>query len=265
MDQTVIRTEAADDIKETVRQTVDGLGGFGRFIGEGERVLVKPNFNTCDPFPASSEFGFVAAVVDLCHESGAGEVILGESSTHFLETRRVMEGWGIDRLTSIRPWLQVVNFDEGRWVRREVPQGRYLKHLSVPEVLDRVDRLLLLPCLKTHKYAAYTGALKLSVGLMKPRQRLALHVRRIQEKIAEMNTVIRSDLVIMDARRCFINEGPSSGEVREPGLVLASRSRTAIDLEGVAIIQGFEGNSLSGREPRELLQLARALELGLDG
>jgi uncharacterized protein (DUF362 family) len=67
----------------------------------------------------------------------------------------------------------------------------------------------------------------------------------------------------MDARKCFINRGPSEGDVEEPNLIMASTDRVAIDVEGIKIIQGYQGNSLVGIDPWELPQIKRAIELGL--
>lgn len=263
MDHPVIKVDAASGLREAVIRAVEGLGGWGKFLAKGETVLLKPNFNTADPFPGSSDREFVGVVADLCHEAGA-EVTIGDSCTYFLKTAKVMEKWGIAELRAGRPWLKVVNFDEGKWVEKPLPVGRYLKSVSVPEILEEVDRLFLLPCLKTHKLAQYTGALKIGVGLMKPNERLPLHLRRLQEKIAELNLAFKPDLILMDARKCFISGGPMSGDMREPGLILASTSRTAIDIEGIKLIQGFDGSDLAGIVPEELPQLKRALELDID-
>jgi len=120
-----------------------------------------------------------------------------------------------------------------------------------------------LPCLKTHKYAQYSGALKLAVGFMKPTERIGLHLSHIQEKIAELNSLFNVDLIIMDARKCFITKGPAEGEIRKPNLILVSNDRIAIDIEGIKIIQSFEGNSLKNINPWELPQIKRAIELNL--
>jgi uncharacterized protein (DUF362 family) len=45
-------------LKDAVAQAVRQLGGFGKFINPGERVLLKPNFNTADPFPGGHQPGF---------------------------------------------------------------------------------------------------------------------------------------------------------------------------------------------------------------
>jgi len=67
----------------------------------------------------------------------------------------------------------------------------------------------------------------------------------------------------MDARKCFINKGPSRGEVRNPNLILISNDRIAIDVEGIKIIQSFKGNSLEKLNPWEIPQIKRAVELNL--
>ncbi len=67
----------------------------------------------------------------------------------------------------------------------------------------------------------------------------------------------------MDARKCFINKGPSEGELAQPDLILASTDRVAIDIEGIKIIQGFKGNSLEGIIPRRLSQIKKAIEIGI--
>lgn len=98
---------------------------------------------------------------------------------------------------------------------------------------------------------------------MKPFQRAKLHLRNVQEKIAELNKIIKPDLIIMDARKCFITEGPSDGELGTPGLILASDDRIAIDIEGIKIIQSFKGNSLKNISPWDLPQIKQAVEFGL--
>lgn len=255
--------KAVGEIGSPSREASDGQSDFKKFIAAGDVVLLKPNFNTADPYPASTDLNFLKAAVELVYEAGAKLVIVGDSCTMTMNTRKVMEKLGVFELQNMEPSPRMIVFEERKWFKKEVPGAKFLKTVSVPEILERVDKVIFLPCLKTHFQARYTGALKLAVAFMKPSQRVALHLKNIQEKIAELNSIIRCDLAIMDSRKCFINNGPSHGEVREPGLILASAGRTAIDIEGVKIIRSFEDNSLKGVEPTELPQIKRAMELGI--
>jgi len=259
----VAKVKVKENLKKSILEAVDLVGGFKRFINPGEVILLKPNFNTADPFPASSDPEFLKAVVELVYDCGAKIVMIGESSTMSLNTRKIMEKLKIFDLENMKQPPRIYVFEERKWVRKEIPDGKYLKRVTVTNFLDRADKLILLPCLKTHSYAQFTGSLKLSVGFMKPLQRIRLHLRHLQEKIAELNKIINPDLIIMDARKCFINKGPAEGEVREPGLILASTDRVAIDVEGIKVIQGFKGNSLKNINPWELPQIKRAVEIGI--
>jgi len=260
----VAKIKVGDSLKESVKQTVDLIGGFEKFIKKGEVVLLKPNFNTADPFPASTDLEFLKIVVELVYNCGPKMVLIGDSSTMSSNTREIMKQKGVFELEKMEKPPRIYNFDERGWVKREIPNARYLKKVSITEFLDRADKLILLPCLKTHFITRFTGALKLSVGFMKPYQRVGLHMRKTQEKVAELNKLINPDLIIMDARKCFITKGPNKGKVKEPNLILSSTSRVFIDVEGIKIIQSFKGNSLKNINPLEMPQIKRAIELGID-
>jgi len=257
----VTKIKNNNNLKQAIQEAVQGIGGFEKFIKKGDTVFLKPNFNTADPFPASSDSEFLKTVSALTYNHGAKSVILGDSSTMRASTQEVMEELNIFELEKLDPPVQVHNFDKNKWIKKKIPNAKYLKSVSIPDILDKVDKLILLPCLKTHSWADYTGALKLSVGFMKPSQRVHLHAMHLQEKIAELNTIIHPDLIIMDARKCFITKGPSDGETREPDLILASQDRIALDIEGIKIIQSFPDNNLKDISPEELPQIKRAMEL----
>ena len=260
----VEQVKVKNNLEESVKTVVDGLGGINKFVEKGDVVFIKPNFNTADPFPASTDIPFLKAVVELIYNAGAKLVMIGESSTVTLNSKKVMEQTGVYELLEMEKPPRIYVFEEGTWIKKTIEGAKYLKTVHIPEIIERPDKTIFLPCLKTHKYAQFTGALKLSVGIMKPFERMALHARHIQEKIAELNTLFEPDLVIMDARKCFINEGPSFGDIEEPDLILASEGRVSIDIEGIKIIQEFRGNSLRGINPEKLPQIKLAMELGLE-
>lgn len=71
------KVAATRDLKYDVLRAVNLIGGFDKVINEGDRVLLKPNYNSPDPPPASSDLRFLKAIVELLFEHGAGKVIVG--------------------------------------------------------------------------------------------------------------------------------------------------------------------------------------------
>lgn len=264
MQNRVVRINASDNLKKSINQLVLDLGGWDRYLKRGDRVLLKPNFNTADPFPASTDRKFLKACAELFYEKGAIDVIVGDSSTFSVSTDRVMKKLKIYELEKQDPPVTICNFDKSEKYKRRIAKGKFLKSVTLPKILDRVERVVLLPCCKTHYIAKFTGALKLSVGFMKKSEKMLLHRGNVEEKIAELNTMIKPDLVIMDARKIFITEGPTKGEVRSPDLFFASESRIAIDIEGIKTIKGFAGNDLKEIDENNLAQIRYSKELGLE-
>jgi len=256
----VSKMPANGDLRQTIGQAVAAIGGFEKLVEPGDTILVKPSFNTADPPPASSEPAFVKAVIELLYEYGTGKVILGESSTFSLATRDVLRKTGMLEIAE-EAGAEVVVFDDEEWVPVKTG-GRYLSKVALARAGVEAEKIVYVCCLKTHRFADFTMSLKLAMGFVRRRDRLPMHVRRLREKLTDLNLVIAPDLIIMDGRRSFISGGPSAGELREPGVVLASGDRIAIDVEAVRLIQSFPGHSLK-KEPWELPMIRRAVELGL--
>lgn len=248
------------DLKRNIAQAVAAIGGFERLVQPGDTILVKANFNTADPPPASSDPQFVKAVIELLYEHGASQVVLGESSMISLSTREVLQQTGMLQAAE-EAGAEVVVFDEGEWVTVKTG-GRYLKRVALAKPALEAEKIVYVCCLKTHRYADFTMSLKLAMGFVRRRDRVPMHLWRLSEKLAELNLAIAPDLIIMDGRRCFISGGPSSGELRQPNLILASGDRIAIDVEGLKVIQSYPGHSLK-KGPWELTMIRRAVELGL--
>ena len=254
------KVAASGDVKADVLKAVDKIGGFNKVIEKGDQVLLKPNFNSAGPPPASSDPEFLKAIVELLFEHGAGKVILGESSWQGLATRKALEKTGT--LAALKDTgAEIAFFDEEKYVKVNVG-GEYLKHVSLAERAVRADKIIYSCCMKTHFRADFSLSLKLAFGFTKKSERLEFHIKHLKEKLVDLNLVVHPNLIIMDGRKCFIKGGPFSGEVRNPNVILASGDRVAIDVESIKVIEGFEGSKLKD-SPWSYTQIRQATALGL--
>jgi uncharacterized protein (DUF362 family) len=255
--------EATYDLKDSVRRAVELIGGFGKIVSPGDKVIVKPNFNSDDPFPASSDPEFVAAVVSLLYEAGASKVLILESSgLPWLPTKRVMEKMGMTRAAKkCNAELRVL--DDREWVNMEI-KGKHWRRVSLAkDVLEKDAKHVWLPCMKTHRFARFSLSLKLAVGFLGFQQRRDLHMAFLEEKIAELNLAVHPDLIIMDGRKCFVTGGPDKGLVKEPNLILASGDRIATDVEALKVLKSYRANNRLNMDVWEFPQIKHAVDLGL--
>lgn len=259
----VSKVHVLDDVETAVAKSLELLGGLDKLIRPGEMVLVKPNFNSPDPPPASTDLNFMGVVLELLMDAGA-EPVVGESSGGIWRpTRNTVAKLGVPAFLK-QMGVKFVAFDDKdtEWVEVSI-EGEYLHRVTVPKVAYEADRLIYLPCMKTHQYARFALSLKLSMGFVHPAERLAFHMRNLEEKLAEINLAWQPDLIIMDGRKAFVSGGPAQGEVAEPGIVLASGDMVAIDVEALKMLQSYPAENRLDGDPYELPQIATALKHGL--
>ena len=257
----LVRTK---DRKEGVRRALAVLDPAGI---AGRRVVVKPNFNSADPAPASTHPDVLEQVVTELWERDARSVTLGESSGP-TSTQRVMEEKGTFELADALGF-DVVDYDripDADWVQFGPAGTHWPEGYWLPRHVVDADYNVSVCCLKTHQYGGvFTMSLKLSVGLTPKRIRRTMHrspdMRRM---IAELNTGYRPDLIVLDGVAAFTDGGPSSGELKHPGVVLAGHDPVAVDAVGLAILKEQGANAAIMDTPifaQE--QILRAVELGL--
>ena len=99
---------------------------------------------------APADLEFLKMVVQLLMEAGA-KVVVGESSGGIWRpTRKVMEKLdALRQLTDIG--AEVIAFDDRAWdwVRVRV-DGDYIKEVTVPRSVYEADKIVYLPCMRTH-------------------------------------------------------------------------------------------------------------------
>ncbi|MFW9869136.1 MAG: DUF362 domain-containing protein [Candidatus Thorarchaeota archaeon] len=250
------------NLRTSIKQAVDLIGGLDTIISPGDKVTIKPNLNTADPYPASSDPAFIKALGEELLDAGASKLEIIDSSTIRVSTRGVAKQIGLDIVADDLN-ADLIFLDEHEWVRVKFPRGKYLKSGSIGKPLLSIQKLVLAPNLKTHFLADYTGSMKLFVGWLKHSQRIRMHARKLKPKVVDLASYFNPDLIVMDARTCFVEGGPASGTCSTPGVILASGDMVSIDVEGVKIIQCCNAkNKLSGNV-WDIPQIKHAVEIGI--
>jgi uncharacterized protein (DUF362 family) len=239
----------------------------------GKQVALKANFNSADPFPASTHLDTLRAIVETLKVARADGITLAERSG-MGDTREVLEQMGVFSLAKTLGFEVTVLDEAGKegWIKFERSQTHWLRGFYLAKVFHDADKIIQTCCLKTHRFGGhFTLSMKNSVGMVAKRvpggyydYMWELHGSPFQRQmIAEINNHYNLDVVIMDGIKAFITGGPETGMVVEPGLLLASQDRVAIDAVGAAILKLFGAKSKVGEaDVFEQDQIKRAAELG---
>ena len=257
----VSKIQASDNLKADIKKAVELIGGLDQLIQPGDLVTIKPNMNTADPYPASSDADFIQALGEVLLDAGAGKLQIMDASTQRVCTRDVGEEIGLcDVAVDLN--ADFISLDEHPWIKQSFPQGKYLKSGNIGEPALNLGKLVIAPCLKTHFIAKFTASMKVMMGLLKRQDRLKMHMRKLEFKIADLASYFHPTLVVMDARKVFVTKGPASGQLETPNVIFASHDMVAIDVEGVRLLQSYNAKNKLNKPVWELDQIARAKEIG---
>jgi len=237
---------------------------------KGKKVVLKPNFNTADPYPGSTHPETLRGLIEQLNEMGAAGITIAERSGP-VNSEHVMKELGVFEFVE-KYRLEIVNIDEmlAEDMVKVTPPGSHWKDgFLVPKLFQEADCIVAAPNLKTHQYGGvFTMALKLAVGIV-PKTinnymrelHGSLHMRKM---IAEVNYGYKPDLIVMDAMEAFIEAGPMTGKRKRADMFLAGTDRIAIDAVGLAILKDLGSTPEVMNTPIfEQEQIARAVELGL--
>ncbi len=262
-------------------KTSDRLEGLESLLGEfdmskysGKAVALKANYNDDHPFPASTHVDTLRVIVDALTGAGVAGLTLAERSGMGV-ARAVMEDRGVYGLAE-ELGFEVVSLDEvgaDGWTKVGAEGLHWNDGFYISNVFLEADYVVQTCCLKTHRFGGhFTMSLKNSVGLVAKtvpgvnhNYMNELHGSPHQRRmIAEINAFYDVDLAVMDAMKAFVNRGPEAGDTVEPGLILASRDRVALDAVGVAILRRYGSTDEVMRGTIfDLDQIKRAAELGV--
>ncbi len=133
----------------------------------------------------------------------------------------------------------------------------------IPRRVIDTENIISLPALKTHSGQEFTMSIKETVGPCHPMCREEFHDSSdSKEMIAELCLTYAPKFVIVDGTKCFINRGPTVGDLAEPRVMLAGDDRVAIDAVGVAVMKAIGSPALE-KPIWEYGQIQRAGEIGI--
>ncbi len=224
---TVVR---GPDTKSIVRSAVKALGGMERFVQPGNDVIIKPNicvdYHTYE-YAATTNPDVVGELVRLCLTAGAHRVRVmdqpfGGSATRAYErsgiAKAVKEAGGEMEIMS-----------DIKFRITPLPGGRDITRWPVYADALNTDVLINVPIAKHHSLGRLTLGMKNLMGLIQERNNFHFN---LGQRIADLTTLLRPRLTVIDAVRILTNRGPTGGsldDVKIMNTVIASHDIVAAD------------------------------------
>lgn len=238
-----------------LRRGLDALGGIGRFIRPGDRVLVKVNaaFATPALLGATSHPDLVAELVRQCLGAGAAGVAVTDNPINDPESCFMLTGIG-PAVAAAGGRLHVPRASD--FTSGSVAGGRLLRNWPILQApLRGVTKLIGVAPVKHHARAGASMTLKNWYGLLGGR-RNQFH-QDINGIIEELAMLVRPTFVVLDGTSSMMANGPTGGSLAD----LKPTNTMILGTDGVAV-DAF-GATLLGRTAADLPYLARAAARGI--
>ncbi len=232
-----------------VRQAFDLLGGISAFIKKKEKVLIKPNMLSSQPPEkgVNTHPEVVRAVVRLVKECNA-QPLIGDTPGGPKGAKETYEASG----------LAEVAREEGVELL-EAKNVKMVKGLPIASYFFECDKIISLPKMKTHNLMVLTGAIKNMFGAVAGLNKTECHKKFPKEEdfcnvLVDVFETLKPQLVLMDGVVAMHGDGPTAGDLKSTGLLIASFDSVAAD----AVF-----SYLVGVNPSRVLSTKEAAKRGL--
>jgi len=235
------------------KEAISVLGGMGKFVGKGDRVVIKPNigWDRTPEMAACTNPEVVRTLVELVLDAGAKKVIVIDNTTN--QAKRCYVRSGIQEAVK-QAGGDMLFVDDYR-VKKMPLKGEWLKDWEVLLDVVEADKLINVPIAKHHSLCRLTLGGKNWLGATAG-ARNQFH-QSLDKTITDLSAFFKPQLTVLDAYRILVRNGPQGGRVSDTELrktLIAGTDPVAVDAYGA---------SLFGVEPRELPYLGLSRDRGL--
>ncbi len=243
-------------VSKAIRSSIDGLGGILQFVKPGNRVFVKINLlmGSKPEEAVTTHPAVIKAVIEILEEAGC-KVIVGDSPGGPASKGRLERAYKKSGVTQALEGTNAELYMGLGGIRTPYPNGKLIKSFEILDIVPKVDKIITLPKLKTHMLTGFTGATKICYGFVPGMAKATYHSTLpdpddFSDMLLDLTQLINPTLAIMDGVVGMEGKGPSGGEPKKAGAIIASTSAPALDIIATNLV---------GLDPKDLPILRNAI------
>jgi uncharacterized protein (DUF362 family) len=213
------------------KKAIDEMGGIGRFVKKGYKVVVKPNigWDKTPELAANTNPQLVKEIVRQCIAAGAKEVAVFDNTCD--NWKKCYENSGIEAAAKAAGAKVLPADEESYYSKISLPQAKKLSDMKVHKAILDCDAWINVPVLKHHGGANMSISMKNLMGIIWNRR--LFHISNLQQCIADVCTLEKKPVLnVVDAYRVLKTNGPRGKSVEDVVLSKAlfmSQDMVAVD------------------------------------
>ncbi len=256
-DQAYLAVVHGTDFEAITRAAVDALGGIRRFVKAGDDVIVKPNICIASYPPeygATTHPDVVAAVVKMCLEAGASRVRVMDLPFDGTASEAYKISGIAEAVERAGGKMELMNM--AKYVDTKFPStARSIKNWLIYQDVLKANVIINVPIAKHHSAAQLTLAMKNLMGVV--RNRSDLHLA-LDQRIADLSTVVKPALNILDATRVLTRNGPQGGN-----LAWVVKANTIVASHDIVSVDSYATQTFFKQKPEKIGYIKLGGDMGL--
>ncbi|MBP1719505.1 MAG: hypothetical protein H6Q43_2943 [Deltaproteobacteria bacterium] len=244
-----------DDVRRMMTDLFALIRPSSRFIPPGSRVLIKVNLTAeeklWDKGILTSPL-FTQALVEEVQKAGPAEVIIAEGTAVGLNTKKAFSANGYPEVAQATG-ARLLDLYDGEYEEVKTAPDGILKTVRISREVLKADFFINAPVLKTHFASTLTGAMKNLKGTTTYDEKKRFHYLNLNQAVAELNQVLKPNLIVIDGTIAMEGDGPVAGTPVELNVVMAGTDAVAVDTIAARIMD---------IDPEEVAPLAWAKKMG---
>lgn len=247
-------------VDNRINEAINLIGGWHNFIKKDDKVLIKPNMltNATPEKAITTHPEIVRAIIKAIKKQGAYPAV--GDSPGISNVKSTAQKTGILAICEEEnvPFIYFKNSKSYSYM-----EGRFIKQFELVDCLDNYDKIISVAKMKTHVFMGVTGAVKNLFGCIVGTEKARFHLRMQKHSdfahvMVDLYKTIKPTLNIIDGITAMEGQGPMSGDIVNPKIIIASEDGFAADLI-MAEKMGFNAEAMpicaAGIEQKRIIRL----------
>jgi uncharacterized protein (DUF362 family) len=254
-DQDYLAAAHGSDPAAITRAALAALGGIERFVKPGQQVIIKPNICVDyhpPEFAVTTNPIVVGTLVSLCLGAGAKRVRVMDTPLGGTAQSAYAVSGIEDAVKTAGGEMEIMS--SFKFSKTTIPLGKDITSWNIFQDALDADVLIDVPIAKQHSLARLTLGEKNLLGLVTDPN--LIH-QNLAQRVADLVSVIRPTLTVVDAVRILMAHGPTGGslnDVKQTNTVIASHDIVSADAYAA---------TLFGLTGAEIPYIQAAMDMGL--
>lgn len=227
-------TRIKNNLKESLNNSIELIGGLKTILNKEDNILIKPNLNDFESFTSVK---LIESLIQLLFDDDFKKVFIAESTfgNEQITEKHFQKNGYIDLANKYK--IRLINLNKSDTKKIKVKKPLALEKIEIAKEVPDATKIINIPVMKVHYATGISLCLKNLKGFLSVNEKRHFHEIGLNNAILDLNSIIKTDLNIIDCTSCMERMGPKGGDVFNMNLLITGQNIGEVDYIGSKIME----------------------------